>query len=117
MIINIELDLKTSKNNNLLLEEKMNNIQKSIKDLRTKFKSTKNIKKNLFQKNFFTVESTPWKKFKIKTIIHTKQKTTTLKSPINKSKIINNINNMSIKSTKAEKNNNKTLEFNWKRKN
>lgn len=58
----IELDLKTSKNNDLLLEEKMNNIQKSIKDLRTKFKSTKNIKKNLFQKNFFTAESTPKKK-------------------------------------------------------
>ena len=28
----IELDLKTSKNNDLLLEEKMNNIQKSIKE-------------------------------------------------------------------------------------
>ena len=93
----------------------MNNIQKSIKDLRTKFKSSKNIKKNLFQKNFFTVESTPRKKSKIKTIIHTKQKTT-LKSPINKSKNINNINNMSIKSTKAEKNNNKTIEFNEKEK-
>ena len=60
----IELDLKTSKNNDLLLEEKMNNIQKSIKELRTKFKSTKNIKKNLFQKNFFTAESTPKKNLK-----------------------------------------------------
>ena len=49
----IELDLKTSKNNNLLLEEKMNNIQKSIKDLRTKFKSTKNIKKKFIPKKFF----------------------------------------------------------------
>ena len=57
----IELDLKTSKNNDLLLEEKMDNIQKSIKELRTKFKSTKK-KKNLFQKYFFTAESTPKKK-------------------------------------------------------
>ena len=101
---------KAKKRFNLILEEKMNNIQKSIKDLRAKFKSTKNIKKNLFQKNFFTVESTPKKKSKIKSIIHTKQKTT-LKSPINKSKNFNNINNISIKSPKTEKNNNKTNEF------
>ena len=68
----IDFDLKANKTTNLLLEEKMNNIQKSIKELRAKFKSTKNIKKNLLQKNFCTVESTPKKKSKIKNIIHTK---------------------------------------------
>ena len=111
----IDFDLKANKTSNLLLEEKMNKIQKTIKDLRAKFKSTKNIKKNLFQKNFFTVESTPKKKSKIKSIIHPKQKST-LKSPINKSKSISNINNLNIKSPKTEKNNIKKYEIKEKEK-
>ena len=104
----IDFDLKANKTTNLLLEEKMNNIQKSIKELRAKFKSTKNIKKNLFQKNFCTVESTPKKKSKIKNIIHTKHKST-LKSPLNKSKNANNIN-ISIKSPRTERNDIKKYE-------
>ena len=59
------LSPKASKN--LLLEEKMKMIQKSIKDLKSKFKSTKNIKK-YHNKNFLTVEITPKKKSKNKNI-------------------------------------------------
>ena len=104
----IDCDLKANKTTNVLLEEKMNNIQKSIKELRAKFKSTKNIKKNLLQKNFCTVESTPKKKSKIKNIIHTKHKST-IKSPLNKSKNANNIN-ISIKSPRTERNDIKKYE-------
>lgn len=52
-------------NKNLLYEEKMKSLQKSIKDVKEKFKSTKNIKKP--HKNFYIVETTP-KKTKPKTL-------------------------------------------------
>jgi len=72
------LSPKASKN--LLLEEKMKMIQKSIKDLKSKFKSTKNIKK-YHNKNFLTVEITPKKKSKNKNIYTNPKKKVSRKSP------------------------------------
>ena len=65
---------------NLLLEEKMKMIQKSIKDLKSKFKSTKNLKK-YHNKNFLTVEITPKKKAKNKNIYTNPKKKVSRKSP------------------------------------
>jgi hypothetical protein len=65
---------------NLLLEEKMKIIQKSIKDLKSKFKSSRNIFKK-HAKNFLNAENTPKKKSKNKTIYTISKKKSSKKSP------------------------------------
>ena len=78
---NVTLSPKTIKN--MQLEEKMKTIQKSIKDLKAKFKSTKNFKKYQHQKNFLTVDTTPKKKSNknIYNNTNTKRKIYNKKSP------------------------------------
>ena len=78
---NVTLSPKTIKN--MQLEEKMKTIQKSIKDLKAKFKSTKNLKKYQHQKNFLTVDTTPKKKSNknIYNNTNTKRKIYNKKSP------------------------------------
>ena len=75
---------------NMLLEEKMKTIQKSIKDLKAKFKSTKNIKKFQTQKNYLTVETTPKKKSKIKPIYTNSKRKINKKSPGKMGKTLTN---------------------------
>ena len=69
---NITISPKSLKT--IQMEEKMKTIQKSIKDLKAKFKSTKNIKKFPTQKNILTMETTPKKKTKSKIIFNSNSK-------------------------------------------
>ena len=102
---NTTLSPKTIKN--MLLEEKMKTIQKSIKDLKAKFKSTKNLKKFQTQKSYLTVETTPKKKPKIKPIYTNSKRKTAKKSP---GKIIKTLTNIRLSTNKNENTENKQKE-------
>ena len=93
------LSPKTEKN--ILLEEKMKIIQKSIKDLKSKYKSSKSIFKK-HQKNFMTFENTPKKKSKNKTIYTLSKKKTNKKSPRNIVKTLTNYRLGNKSSSKKE---------------
>ena len=106
---NVTLSPKTVKN--MQLEEKMKTIQKSIKDLKAKFKSTKNLKKFQHQKNFLTVETTPKKKSSknIYNNTNTKRKINNKKSPGNLAK---NLTNFRINTQKNDNNDKKGIKEN-----
>jgi len=88
---NITASPKTSKN---LLLEKMKALQKSIKDLKEKNKSSKNIKKSHTLKSYLTVDSTPKNKSKYNTLYNSNSKRKSLKkSPANLWKTMNNFRN------------------------
>ena len=69
---NITISPKSLKT--IQMEEKMKTIQKSIKDLKAKFKSSKNFKKFSTQKNILTMETTPKKKTNSKNILNSNSK-------------------------------------------
>ena len=88
---NITASPKTSKN---VLLEKMKALQKSIKDLKEKNKSSKNIKKSHTLKSYLTVDSTPKNKSKYNTLYNSNSKRKSLKkSPANLWKTMNNFRN------------------------
>ena len=100
---NITLSPKSIKN--LQLEEKMKTIQKSIKDLKAKFKSTKNIKKFQNQKNFLTVDTTPKKKPNKNLYTNSKRKVNNKKS---QGKMAKTLTNFRINTQKNENGNKKS---------
>ena len=104
---NITASPKTSKN---LLLEKMKVLQKSIKDLKEKNKSLKNIKKTHTLKSYLTVDSTPKNKNKYNSLYNSNSKRKSLKkSPANLWKTMNNFrssnsgNNANDKKEKEKK--------------
>ena len=86
----------------LQLEDKMKTIQKSIKDLKAKFKSTKNIKKVPIQKHFLTENTTPKKKSKNKNLYINNKKKVTKKNSGNFAKTANNFHPSTHKNEKNE---------------
>ena len=99
---------------NKLLEEKMKTIQKSIRDLKAKYKSTKNIKKVPHQKNFLTMETTPKKKSKNKITYTNSKKKFNKKSPAKFSKTLTNfhINTQNVEKKDKKENKNNLPELN-----
>ena len=104
---NVTLSPKTVKN--MQLEEKMKTIQKSIKDLKAKFKSTKNLKKFQHQKNFLTVDTTPKKRSNknIYNNTNTKRKINNKKSPGTLPKTLTNFRINTQKNENNDKKGNK----------
>ena len=91
---NITASPKTGKN---LLLEKMKVLQKSIKDLKEKNKSLKNIKKSHTFKAYLTTESTPKNKNKYNSLYNSNSKKKSLKkSPANLWKTMNNFRSSNI---------------------
>ena len=101
---NITLSPKSFKN--MQLEEKMKTIQKSIRDLKAKFKSTKNLKKFQPHKNFLTVETTPKKKSSKNLYTNTKRKANIKKSPAKLAKTMVNyrVHTQKIENTDKKEN-------------
>ena len=92
---------KTGKN---LLLEKMKALQKSIKDLKEKNKSSKNIKKTHTLKSYLTVDSTPKNKSKYNTLYNSNSKRKSIKkSPANLWKTLNNFRNNTSGNTANDK--------------